>query len=107
MNSRILIIVTVLLLAFVLGSCVVSEISWSMKEATPDSLRQMVGLPSVAVGNLNPSARNPGVELLCTGLYDIPGGYCNYFTMGVPFTNFSMPLGFSLVNNFNESGSGK
>ena len=104
MNSRIMIIVVVLLLAFVFGSCVVSEISWSTKENTTDSLRQIVGLPSVAVGNLSPSARNPGVELLCTGLYDVPGGYCYYFTMGVPFTNFSMPTDFTVVNNFSESG---
>jgi hypothetical protein len=58
----------------------------------------------VAIGNLNPSARNPGVELLCTGLYDVPGGYCNYFTLGVPSTNFSNPVSFTVVNNFNESG---
>jgi hypothetical protein len=107
MKSRTMIYVLAILLAFVFGSCVVSELSWSMKENAPDSLRQLVGLPSVAVGNLNPSARNPGVELLCTGLYDVPGGYCNYFTMGVPFTNFSVPIGFAVVNNFNESGSGK
>jgi hypothetical protein len=61
----------------------------------------------LAVGNLNPSARNPGVELLCTGLYDVPGGYCNYFTMGVPSTNFSVPTSFTVVNNLNENGSGK
>jgi hypothetical protein len=104
MNSRIMIIVVVLLLAFVLGSCVVSEISWSAKENTSDSLRQIVGLPSVAVGNLSPSARNPGVELLCTGLYDVPGGYCYYFSMGIPFTNFSMPTNFTVVNDLSESG---
>ncbi len=104
MNQRVTIYIIALLLAFVVGSCIVSEISWSNKENTPDSLRQIVGLPSVAVGNLNPSARNPGVELLCTGLYDVPGGYCNYFTLGVPFTNFSNPTGFTVVNNFNESG---
>jgi hypothetical protein len=107
MNSRIVIYVTAILLAFVLGSCVVSEISWSTKDNTQDSLHQMVGLPSLAVGNLNPSARNPEVELLCTGLYDVPGGYCNYFTMGVPPTNFSVPTSFTVVNNLNESGSGK
>jgi hypothetical protein len=107
MKSRTMIYVLAILLVFVFGSCVVSEISWSMKENAPDSLRQMVGLSSLAVGNLNPSARNPGVEFLCTGLYDVPGGYCNYFTMGVPFTNFSLPTGFTVVNNFNENGSGK
>jgi hypothetical protein len=107
MNPRLTIYILALLLAFVVGSCIVSEISWSNNENTPDSVRQMVGLPSLAVGNLNPSARNPGIELLCTGLYDVPGGYCNYFTMGVPSTNFSVPTSFTVVNNLNESGSGK
>jgi hypothetical protein len=104
MNSRIIFVIALLLLAFVFGSCLVSEISWSTKENTPNSLRQIVGLPSLAVGNLSPSARNPGVELLCTGLYDVPGGYCNYFVMGVPFTNFSMPTDFTVVSSLSESG---
>ena len=104
MNPRLAIYIIALLLAFVVGSCIVSEISWSTKENTPDSLRQIVGLPSVAVGNLNPSARNPGVELLCTGLYDVPGGYCNYFTIGVPSANFSNPTGFTIINNSSEGG---
>lgn len=104
MKSRTMIYAFAILLVFVFGSCVSSEISWSIKENAPDSLRQIVGLSSLAVGNLNPSARNPGVELLCTGLYDVPGGYCNYFTMGVPFSNFSMPTDFTVVNNFSESG---
>ncbi len=56
-----------------------------------------MGLSSVAVGNLNPSARNPGIELLCTGLYDVPGGYCNYFTLGVPDSQLSN--GNQLYNN--------
>lgn len=104
MKSRTMIYAFTILLVFVFGSCVASEISWSVKEKAPDSLRQIVGLPSLAVGNLNPSARNPGVEFLCTGLYDVPGGYCNYFTVGVPFINFSMPTDFTVVNNFRESG---
>jgi len=41
-----------------------------------------------AIGNLNPVARNPGLEILCTGLYDVPGGYCPYFVDGVSFFNF-------------------
>jgi hypothetical protein len=104
MKSKVLIYVIVVLLAFVLVSCVVSEISWSMKENHIDSLRYVVGLPSVAVGNLSPSARNPGVEVFCTGLYDVPGGYCNYFSMGVPFISFPMASNFTIIGNFTESG---
>jgi hypothetical protein len=95
MKPRIFISLVTVLLAFVFLSCALSEISWSMKEDTPDALRQVVGLPSVAIGNLNPSARNPGLELLCTGLYDVPGGYCNYFALGVPFINFTMAGNFT------------
>jgi hypothetical protein len=79
-----------LLLVFVSVSCLASELSWSAKAENPDYLRQLVGLPSVAVGNLNPSARNPGLEYLCTSLYDVPGGYCYYFTSGLPVTNFTI-----------------
>lgn len=82
---------------FVLLACAGSEISWSAKESAPDALRQIVGLPSVAVGNLNPSARNPGLELLCTSLYDTPGGYCSYFSLGVSYINFTMAGNFTGV----------
>ena len=104
MKSRLLIYLIVILLTFVFVSCALSEISWSIKDNKPDPLRQALGLPSVAVGNLSPSARNPGVELLCTGLYDVPGGYCNYFTMGVSKTDFPMATNFTVTSNFTESG---
>jgi hypothetical protein len=77
------------LMALIVFSCLASELSWSNKEAAPDPVREIVGLPSIAVGNLNPAARNPGLELLCTGFYDTPGGYCSYFANGVPFINFT------------------
>jgi hypothetical protein len=104
MKSKILMYSIAILLMFVCGSCALSEIYWSIKENNPDSLRQLVGIPSVAVGNLNPSARNPGIELLCTGLYDVPGGYCSYFTMGVPVINFTMASNFTVISDFTESG---
>jgi len=76
------------LFAIVAISCAVSEISWSTKENVYDPTRKLVGLPSIAIGNLSPSARVPGLEVLCTGFYDAPGGYCGYFTDGVPFIDF-------------------
>jgi hypothetical protein len=90
MKTKTLLVATVALLTFVSLSCLVSEISWSEKVNSSDSLRQLVGLPSIAIGNLNPSARNPGLELFCTSLYDVPGGYCYYFAPGVPVTNFTI-----------------
>jgi hypothetical protein len=104
MKSKMLIYAIAILLTFVFVSCVLSEISWSMKETHTDSLRYVVGLPSVAVGNLSPSARNPGVEVLCTGLYDVPGGYCNYFSMGVPFISFPMASNFTVISNSTDGG---
>ena len=95
MKPRIFVASVAVLMVFVFLSCAASEISWSIKENTPNALRRVVGLPSVAVGNLNPSARNPGLEYLCTGLYDVPGGYCNYFALGVPFINFTMADNFT------------
>ncbi len=103
MKTSILMSVFAVLLAFVFMSCAMSEISWSMKENTPNPLRQIVGLPSVAIGNLNPSARNPGVEILCTGLFDVPGGYCTYFAPGVPFIYFPMASNFTVIENSTRS----
>src|SRR3990170_2378265 len=90
MKPRTLLIALAALIAIVAVACATSEISWSTKTNSPDALRQTVGLPSIAIGNLNPSARNPGLEVLCTGLYDAPGGYCYYFTDGVPYINFTI-----------------
>lgn len=104
MKPKTLIFAIALLLTFVSVSCALSEISWSMKENSSDPLRYALGLPSVAVGNLSPSARNPGIEVLCTGLYDVPGGYCNYFSSGVPFIGFPMASNFTVISE--SSGSG-
>ncbi len=90
MKNRTILIATVGLLLFVTVSCVVSQVSWSVTVNKSDSLRQIIGLPSVAVGNLNPSSRNPALEIICTSLYDSPGGYCYYFTSGVPVSNVTV-----------------
>ncbi len=104
MKTKLMIYAIAILLAFVFCSCILSEISWTIKENNSDPLRQLIGLPSVAVGNLSPSARNPGVELLCTGLYDVPGGYCYYFSMGVPYISFKMASNFTVTGNFTDGG---
>jgi hypothetical protein len=96
MKTRTILLATLGLLIFVFASCLASEISWSAKESGPDSLRQVVGLPSIALGNLNPAVRNPGLELFCPALYDSPGGYCYYFVPGVSFTNFTKPANITL-----------
>ena len=72
----------------VLILCAASEFSWNIKEQTQQPIRTIIGLPSIAIGNLNPTARNPELEIFCTGLYDQPGGYCYYFSNGVPFVDY-------------------
>jgi len=99
MKNRTMLIIVVLLPILVLVSCVFNEMAWLDKEKSPDPLREVLGLPSIAVGNLNPAARNPGLELFCTGLSDTPGGYCNYFTDGVPFINFESSGNVTLEGN--------
>lgn len=99
MKPQTLLIVVAGLLTVVFTSCLISETAWRSREHSPDSLRQLLGLPSIAVGNLSPAARNPGLELFCTGLYDTPGGYCSYFTDGVPFINFKFGGNVTLGGN--------
>ena len=90
LKGRIVLLVVVVLLVYVSLSCLISEASWAKRTKTTDSLRELVGLPTLSTGNLSPAARNPGLEILCTGLYDVPGGYCSYFTIGVAFVNFTV-----------------
>jgi len=101
MKNRIILILFGALLVFIAVSYAANQISWSTKENTFDPTREVVGLPSIAIGNLSPSARVPGLELLCTALYDVPGGYCGYFTDGVPFIAF--PIGGNItVSDINK-----
>ena len=84
MTGKRMLEVTGALLVFVAVSCVLSEASWSAVSNQPDPLRELIAMPSIAEGNLNPSARSPGLELYCSSLNDIPGGYCYYYSQGVP-----------------------
>jgi hypothetical protein len=87
------------LISLNLSVCLVSEWSWSIKVNGPDALRKLVGLPSVAVGDLNPAARNPGLEPLCASFYDVPGGYCSYFAQGVSVSNLTLACNVTEVAN--------
>ena len=96
MKPKILIYSIILLLVFVFVSCAASEFSYYSRLNSPDILRNATGLPSIAIGNLSPASRNPGVEALCTGIYDVPGGYCVYFSMGVPYIDFPTAKNFTV-----------
>ena len=87
MKGRTILIITLFFMTLVAIACVQSELSWLSKENSPQNLRQLIGLPSIAVGNLSPAARNPGLEIFCASFYDVPGGFCQYFTQGVPYEN--------------------
>jgi hypothetical protein len=99
MKLKTLLAVTCALLIFVVASCLASEVSWASKVNSSDSLRQLIGLPSIAVGNLNPAERNPGLELFCTSLLDSPGGYCYYWAPGVPYINSTIIENITVVVN--------
>ena len=103
MKGRIVLLAVVVLMIYVSFSCLISEISWATKGKTTDPLRELVGLPSLSTGNLNPAARNPGLEILCTGLNDVPGGYCNYFTLGVSFVNFTISWNITVGDRNEEA----
>jgi hypothetical protein len=103
LKKRIVLFVVAALMVYVSISCLISEASWATKEKTTDSLRELVGLPSLSVGNLNPAVRNPGLEILCTGLYDVPGGYCNYFTIGVSFISFTTDWNITVSDGNEEA----
>jgi len=86
MKEKIVPLTLLFSIVFNLIACVQSEMSWTNKENSPQPLRQVVGLPNIAVGNLNPAARSPGLEVLCISFYDVPGGYCHYFAPGAPYS---------------------
>ena len=99
MKTITILFAAVVMVVFVFFSCYASEAAWSARENSSNNLRKTVGLPSVAVGNLNPTARNPGLEVFCTALYDSPGGYCYYFTLGLPYTNYTINSSMTVGGN--------
>jgi len=76
-----------------------SELNWTYKEQVAEPLRRVTGLPSLAIGNLSPAARNPGLEMICTSLFDLPGGYCYYYEIGVPFEDYQYFGNITLKGN--------
>jgi hypothetical protein len=99
MRTSIILVGTIVLVLFVAASSLASELSWSDKAEESGSLRGLVGLPTVAIGNLNPAARSPGLEVFCTSIYDVPGGYCTYFAPGVPYSSFKMADNITVSGN--------
>jgi hypothetical protein len=95
MKTNKLTLAIALLVLAIAASSFFSEVSWQIKASSPDSLRRIVGLPSLAVGDLNPAARNPGLEQLCTSFFDMPGSSCIYYTQGVASLNLTLACNVS------------
>ncbi|MDI9644408.1 MAG: hypothetical protein QFX35_04215 [Candidatus Verstraetearchaeota archaeon] len=67
-------LLTLLLTASVLAISIHSEAEWHGRDYDR-ALRQVVALPSIAVGTNYEGTRNPLIEVFVRPLYDIPGGY--------------------------------
>ena len=87
--GKTLILLAVVLTSVVLTSSVYSELEWNVKTQSDrtNSIRRIVGIPSIAIGTLSTAQRNPMVEMYCTSFYDAPGSYCAYYTTGVAWYN--------------------
>jgi hypothetical protein len=82
-KGKLLIQLSILLPVLVLACFTISQVDSIQDDKETNNLRGLLGFPSLAIGNLSPAAREPGLELFCTGIYDTPGGYCNYYANGV------------------------
>jgi hypothetical protein len=84
-------LLALLLATFVLSSSFYSEIHWNEKAQSDrtNSIRSIVGFPSIAVGALSIAQRNPLIEMYCTSFYDAPGSHCGYYTTGVAWYNMT------------------
>ena len=82
MKPKDLLLLVILLPLLVLALFAVNNFA-KVDDSETNNLRSLLGFSSIAIGNLNPAARQPGVEVFCTSIYDVPAGYCIYFTNGV------------------------
>ncbi len=72
-------VAALLMFVLVLSMNLVSEQAWSdaaRRVEEEQAIRRVVGLPSIAIGTYYGATRNPLLEVYCTSLYDVPGGYC-------------------------------
>ncbi|MGQ9759008.1 MAG: hypothetical protein ACUVQ5_00315 [Candidatus Methanomethylicaceae archaeon] len=55
-------------------TCVSNQMLWQTREYHTE-LREIIGLPSIAIGTNYEGTRNPLLEVFVRPLYDVPGGY--------------------------------
>jgi hypothetical protein len=92
-------ILTLMVFAF----CFVNELNWVVLEQNPvrQTVREVIGLPSIALGTNYGATRNPLLEVYCTSLYDIPGGYCYIYIASFVGWPMQSPDFFKTVPGFN------
>jgi hypothetical protein len=67
-------VLAIILTAALVSVSVYSESQWSMRKYDR-ALREVVALPSIAIGTNYEGTRNPLIEVFVRSLYDVPGGY--------------------------------
>jgi len=93
-----------IMLVVVIFLAAVSEQSQTTTRSTElarTGLRDLIGLPSIAIGTGYGATRNPLLEIYCTSLYDLPGGYCYIVTASFIDTPLRDPRYFKTVPGFN------
>ncbi len=95
-------IITLILMSFLIVAYVLNEQDWSKKRVSEENeIRAIIGLPSIALGTKYGATRNPLLELYCTSLYDLPGGYCYIMSASFIDTPLRDPVYFRTVPEFN------
>ena len=96
-------LLTLILTVLVLLSCLFNELYWesSIQNPVKADVRKTIGLPSIAIGTNYGATRNPLLEVYCTALYDMPGGYCYIFIASFVGWPMQDPEYFKTVPGFN------
>jgi len=91
-----------ILTIFVLALAAYSEQEWKAERPPEDiTFRETLGLPSIALGTNYGATRNPLLEVYCTSLYDMPGGYCYIYSASFLGTPLKDPVFRAAIPGFN------
>jgi hypothetical protein len=67
-------VLAIVFTASLLAVCAQSELGWASR-TYDNKLREVIGLPSIAIGTNYEGTRNPLLEIFVRSLYDVPGGH--------------------------------
>ena len=96
-------LVALILTIMVFALCFINELSWAVlgQSEARKTVREVIGLPSIALGTNYGATRNPLLEVYCTSLYDMPGGYCYIYIASFVGWPMSDPSFLEKVPGFN------